>query len=133
MVWFLVEVLFAFFVGFLGFFVLFFKLLLCRAGRNGPSIPWQEGMWSCGSCQISSSPKEGAGAFLPPKHTYVQPKCVTIKPLGTYVVLLSVEFQSTVCVRTGGPRLPSALGVGGELCCSQSQGLPRDILPCVIF
>lgn len=78
--------------------------------KEWPRHPLAEGMWSCGSCQISSSPKEGAGGFLPPKHTYVQPKCVTIKPLGTYVVLLSVEFQSTVRVRTGGPRLPSALG-----------------------
>lgn len=49
----------------------------------------------------------------------MQPKCVTIKVLGTYVVLLSLEFQSAVWgqAATGSP----------VFCCSQSQSFPGHL------
>lgn len=69
------------------------------------------------------------GGFLPPhpKHTYVQPKCVIIKPLATYMVLLSIEFQSAV---VSSSRLRSA---GGVSSLPQSQGLSKEPFPCVIL
>lgn len=73
-----------------------------------PGFPSQRG-------DMAALPRTGwspfAGGFLCPKHTYVQPKCVTIKPLGTYVVLLSIEFQSTACVRAA-PGSPLLWGWG---------------------
>lgn len=68
-------------------------------------------MWQLPDKQLSQGTgwSPFAGGFLCPKHTYVQPKCVTIKPLGTYMVLLSIEFQSPVCVRAA----PAPLCFGG--------------------
>lgn len=92
-----------------------FSAIALKSWRNVSWHPLEEAMWSWGSQQINNSPEELAEvlsqeAFFPHRHTYVQPKCVTIKPLDTYVVLLSIEFQSSVCVRVA----PALLEGGGD-------------------